>query len=253
MSIAATVLELAPDSIPAPQVPLPDVVDALASLVGSAEPAVVFLSVMQVCVPRICVSAAAAIAEAGERTYTVVSPRSPNVRSAVSRPLDPHRVLAFGGIEVAPDSVVTEIHGPATSSHSSYEGVLVLTFARPGPTDALLGQLVADRAVSLIALERLQELAETRRVQVDNLTIALRSNRDIGIALGVIMSRYRVSEDGAFDLLRTSSQDTQRKVRDLAVDVVRTGQLESCERQPARRDGRTASSMVGALDRRTPC
>jgi AmiR/NasT family two-component response regulator len=42
----------------------------------------------------------------------------------------------------------------------------------------------------------------------------------IGIAVGILMCRLRVTEDGAFAVLCTHSQDHNVKVRDLAEEVV---------------------------------
>jgi hypothetical protein len=66
----------------------------------------------------------------------------------------------------------------------------------------------------------------------DNLTKALGSNREIGMAMGVLMARRQVTRDEAFAMLRRSSQDSNRKVTEVAADVVETGQL------PARQDRR---------------
>ena len=59
-----------------------------------------------------------------------------------------------------------------------------------------------------------------------NLEIALISSRDIGVAIGILMTRYQISRDEAFDLMRMASQRAHRKLRDIAVDVAETGTLE---------------------------
>jgi len=59
----------------------------------------------------------------------------------------------------------------------------------------------------------------------DNLTKALGSNREIGMAMGVLMARRHVTRDEAFAMLRRSSQDSNRKVTEVAADVVETGEL----------------------------
>jgi hypothetical protein len=64
------------------------------------------------------------------------------------------------------------------------------------------------------------------RVRVAHLERALNSNREIGVAMGVIMSQYKVTQDQAFDLLRVASQHTHRKLVDVAAAVVDTGQLD---------------------------
>ena len=45
------------------------------------------------------------------------------------------------------------------------------------------------------------------------------------MAMGVLMARHHVTRDEAFAMLRRTSQDSNRKVADVAADVVDTGQL----------------------------
>jgi ANTAR domain/GAF domain len=66
--------------------------------------------------------------------------------------------------------------------------------------------------------------AEQRR-RADGLATALQSNRDIGAALGVLMARLLVTREQAFDLMRIASQRSNRKLRDIAQDVLDSGTL----------------------------
>jgi hypothetical protein len=63
------------------------------------------------------------------------------------------------------------------------------------------------------------------RAKVENLERALVTARRIGMALGILMARYGLTEERAFDALRLASHRTQRKIRDIADDVVLTGDL----------------------------
>lgn len=85
--------------------------------------------------------------------------------------------------------------------------------------DEALGLLLATHAaIALIAAngwERSRQLRE-----------ALDSSRDIGVALGVLMSQNKVTRDQAFDLLRIASQNRNRKLHHLALEVADTGTLE---------------------------
>ena len=85
----------------------------------------------------------------------------------------------------------------------------------------------SDMAVGLLLATHgaLAMTATSNRERADNLSIALQSNRDIGIAIGVIMTRHKVTRDQAFDLLRISSQRSHRKLYDLALDTIETGDL----------------------------
>ena len=57
--------------------------------------------------------------------------------------------------------------------------------------------------------------------QVSQLTFARDSNRRIGMAMGIVMNQRQVDEAHAFDVLRRTSQNTNRKLRDIAEDVIR--------------------------------
>lgn len=63
------------------------------------------------------------------------------------------------------------------------------------------------------------------RDQAHNLLHALEHSRDIGVAMGVLMQKYKVTRDEAFDLLRVTSQALHRKVADIAATVGDTGEL----------------------------
>lgn len=57
------------------------------------------------------------------------------------------------------------------------------------------------------------------------LMVALKSNREIGMAMGVLMHQHQLSRTQAFDVLRAASQDSNRKLADVASEVVDTGSL----------------------------
>ncbi|HEY8307856.1 MAG TPA: ANTAR domain-containing protein [Lapillicoccus sp.] len=57
--------------------------------------------------------------------------------------------------------------------------------------------------------------------EVAQLRAALVSNRRISMAVGIVMRDQNVDEDQAFAYLRRSSQDSNRKLRDVAEDVIR--------------------------------
>ncbi|MGY1603927.1 ANTAR domain-containing protein [Geodermatophilus sp. SYSU D00815] len=51
------------------------------------------------------------------------------------------------------------------------------------------------------------------------------SNRRIGMALGILMARGGLTEQQAFDALRTASSRRNVRLRDLAEQVIFTGTL----------------------------
>lgn len=62
--------------------------------------------------------------------------------------------------------------------------------------------------------------------QVANLETALSSNRRIGAAIGVLMASRQVTSQEAFALLRRASNESNRKLRDVADRVVLTGAID---------------------------
>src|SRR3954469_20354936 len=85
--------------------------------------------------------------------------------------------------------------------------------------DALMGLLLATHGAQAAAV-----VLYGRHVQ--HLKKALHTNRRIGVAMGVLMATHKVTDDQAFDLLRIASQHSNRKLADIASDVIDTGVLE---------------------------
>jgi GAF domain-containing protein len=84
--------------------------------------------------------------------------------------------------------------------------------------DVVLAQLLAAHGALAVA-------AATARERTGHLEIALESNRDIGIAIGVLMTQYKITRESAFDLLRLASQHAHRKLAEIAHDVTETGTI----------------------------
>ena len=79
---------------------------------------------------------------------------------------------------------------------------------------------------------------EAREVRIDTLELAARPDADhadfamtcgkgtaIGTAIGVLVERHKITPDAAFTMLVRSSQRTNRKLRDIADDLLFTGEL----------------------------
>lgn len=97
----------------------------------------------------------------------------------------------------------------------------------------------AEMCALILATHATLALASANRQEkIENLQRALTSNRDIGVAMGILMVRHLVTRQQAFDLLRVVSQHTHRKLADVAQDVVESGELE----YPTPRARRGASS-----------
>lgn len=80
------------------------------------------------------------------------------------------------------------------------------------------GALFATHAHSLLLHEDSAKKAET-------LETALETNRQIGVAIGILMQAHKITHDESFAMLRIASQHLNRKLRDIAADVTHTGTL----------------------------
>ena len=87
-----------------------------------------------------------------------------------------------------------------------------------GPGSEAIGLLLATHGALAVASAASQE-------RVTNLLTALKSNREIGVAMGILMDQQKLTRDQAFDLLRMVSQATHRKIAEIAIEVADTGLL----------------------------
>ena len=72
--------------------------------------------------------------------------------------------------------------------------------------------------------------------EVDQLRTALMSNRRISLAMGILMRDQDIDERQAFAYLRRTSQDGNRKLREVAEDVIRHRRLPRGMRRAERLD-----------------
>jgi hypothetical protein len=66
-----------------------------------------------------------------------------------------------------------------------------------------------------------EHYTEAARREIANLQTALESSRTIGVAIGLLMARFRLTEEQAFRYLARCSQQENVKVRALAEQAVR--------------------------------
>ena len=99
-----------------------------------------------------------------------------------------------------------------------------------GADDYIVKPFVAEELLARVRTH--YELAKLREFALDqaenkaaNLERALSSNRQIGAAMGILMARLHLTDGQAFDLLRKTSQNRHRKLRDIAEEVMMTGEL----------------------------
>ena len=80
------------------------------------------------------------------------------------------------------------------------------------------------------ALARAAEISQLRKAE-DSLTSALKSNRETSMAVGIIMERYRVNRDMAFEVLRQYARADRRKIKQIATDLLTASDTLSIPQQ----------------------
>ncbi|MEO9239828.1 MAG: ANTAR domain-containing protein [Jatrophihabitantaceae bacterium] len=195
---------------------------------ASTEPSVVFASLAKVCVPVIGDACIVSISSAQHDPYALVWP-----------PLEPVdatkvRTAVTGHSQPGEEAIFTPIGSRSANRGSCYRGAFTLISYRDRPTtvQALLAQLLVDRAMAIVEQERSSADLSQAHQRADNLETALVSSRTIGMAMGIAMERHRMSSDQAFNLLRRLSQRRHRKLREIADEVIMTGEVELPEPEP---------------------
>ena len=105
------------------------------------------------------------------------------------------------------------------------ESPLVLTVL-----SGLVAAFTDDATLAILALANCGGLAlasARRSARIGNLERALETNRDIGTAVGVLMALHHLTREEAFELLRSTSQTSHRKVSEIARTVAETGSLNA--------------------------
>lgn len=90
-----------------------------------------------------------------------------------------------------------------------------------GVVDRGKGVILASLTGFALLAARSHEEEERRAI---NLQAALATREVIGQAQGILMERERITADQAFDILRRASQHLNRKLRDVAQNLVDTGE-----------------------------
>ena len=98
-----------------------------------------------------------------------------------------------------------------------------------------IGQLEGRADMDAILIAVLQAEGTLNKEHAANLEEALRSSRTIGTAIGVVMAMRKISDVDAFELLRKSSMDSNRKLRDVAEEIVFSGDVKASQAAQAPR------------------
>lgn len=102
-----------------------------------------------------------------------------------------------------------------------------------GVVDRARGLLLASLAGLALSSARTHE---TQVRLADNLHTALRTRELIGQAQGILIERERITPDQAFEVLRRASQHLNRKLREVAQDLVDTGEWPDTGERPVGAD-----------------
>jgi AmiR/NasT family two-component response regulator len=65
------------------------------------------------------------------------------------------------------------------------------------------------------------------RATIAHLQTALQSSRAIGTAVGILTERHKMTAEEAFQALVAVSQHVHRKLRDIAADLIFSGELSA--------------------------
>ena len=104
-------------------------------------------------------------------------------------------------------------------------GALNVYARRPGAFDETSRSVAARFApYAAVAAGNLHAYQSARDL-ADNLQTALESRAVIDQAKGILMERHKITADQAFQLLTRTSMSTNRKLRDVADHLARTGEL----------------------------
>ena len=111
---------------------------------------------------------------------------------------------------------------------------------QPPRTDGEFGSLLLRRHTVLAALRQRgrppqPESARTLELaaKVEHLERALATRTVIGQASGILIERHNMTADDAFRMLVAASSVTNRKLRDIAADLVHTGELPGPPDEPS--------------------
>lgn len=77
------------------------------------------------------------------------------------------------------------------------------------------------------ALSRADDLRRLRGSEL-RLSQALQQGREVGMAVGVLMERYKTDRDSAFRALREHARSRQRKINDVAGELLDAAEALSC-------------------------
>ena len=188
--------------------PLAVVLRAASLLVTSADPETVFESLVHRCAPVVCEAVTATVSRRGGRVYaTTWRSGSLSERSK-------------------PPTAVVDLDARPVGDHAGYRVRVSFRFGHEVGSGALVAQLLVERAAAVVERERLIEAVAARTASVEGYERALGAERQIGVAVGILMVNHDLTEEQASDLLRRLSERSHRQLHEIALGVARVGGIE---------------------------
>jgi hypothetical protein len=96
---------------------------------------------------------------------------------------------------------------------------------RADASDARSDRIEARALIDRDMIAELQRDGVLSRKHEAQLEEALKSSREIGAAIGIVMQSRQVPEEVAFNVLRTASRTSDRRLREVAAELVATANL----------------------------
>ena len=151
----------------------------------------------------------------------------------------PCLTAARDGAEVEVSNLAADVRWPVYASDVSRHGIhSILAVPIPLPGDSKCGiniygmephrfseaeyDAVREFARQAAAAVQLAIRIGEMQTRAEDLVAAMRSRTVIDIAIGIVMGQSRCSQEEAFRILRAASSHRNRKLRDVAAEVVRS-------------------------------
>lgn len=125
----------------------------------------------------------------------------------------------MSGIEVA--NQMKEMNIPFLFLSASNDKDIVKQAVASGALGYMVKPFGAQQIVPAIeaALERSHDIQKLKDAE-NHLNKALASGRETSVAVGLIMERFRLGEEEAFEILRTSARNQRSSISDMANEIV---------------------------------
>ena len=219
--------------------------DAIHGMVPSDEPSVVLSSLARSSNPSFSDACALELSEGTAPPFRVCFPLTGEDELLASASSGQ---AAAGAPPVAMKSIITTFQAGSGDGYPSFAGIVVHSWAErePSEDDAIMARLLVDRALAIVRHERLAQAAARADSRAAKLAIDLITSRIEGEATGILMARHQITRSEAASLLRRASRTHQRGLHEIAVGVVRAGDLDSLSRAHANSPARLGYLRIAA-------